>query len=221
MYDYLREQAHICKFDLNLTYPQTGGKLPYIPFTKGVMNHTVPQLNSRALSPSEDFLAELHGRWLALPEEEREPEEMGWGHGRWIALLEEPEEIDRGRREWIRETFGEPEDVAGDAKSKPTSASSASASRNKSKKSSKKKSSKTSKTATLTTAPNKFPGIPPFNTTLTGKMNPFWGCELLDTVMVYALNLTYPWSTSLSIWPFDARVLASSHRPTRARFRLL
>ncbi|KAF8172386.1 Alpha/Beta hydrolase protein [Mycena galopus ATCC 62051] len=110
MYDYLSEQAHICKFDLNLTYPQMGGKLPYTPFTKGMSGHTLSQLSSRALSPSKDSFGELHGRRMA------------------------------------------------------------------------------------TDAPNKFPGIPPFNTTLTGKMNPFWGCDLLDTVMVYALNLTYPWN---------------------------
>ncbi|KAJ6483116.1 alpha/beta-hydrolase [Mycena sanguinolenta] len=78
MYDYLREQAHICKFDLDLTYPQMGGKLPYTPFTKGM------------------------------------------DHG--------------------------------------------------------------------------LSSIPPFNTTLTGKMNPFWGCDLLDAVTAYALNLTYPWN---------------------------
>ncbi|KAJ7306886.1 alpha/beta-hydrolase [Mycena albidolilacea] len=175
MYDYLREQAHICQFDFNLTYPQTGGNLPYTPFTKG---QRVPQLNGRALSPSEDFMAEWHERWMALPEEEMER----WGS--------EPEEMERSRRKWMRETLGEDEDVVGDAKSKPASSSSASASKSKP-----KKSSKTSKTTAATTAaPNKFPGIPPFNTTLTGEMNSFWGCDLLDTVTVYALNLTYPWN---------------------------
>ncbi|KAJ7024658.1 alpha/beta-hydrolase [Mycena alexandri] len=145
MYDYLREQAHICKFDLNLTYPQTGGKLPYVRFTKGMLDHTLSQLTSRALSPSEDFLAGLHGRRVLLTEEVR------GGSGR------EPEGMERDRREWTREVFAEDEDVVG-------------------------------------SAPNKFPGIPPFNTTLSGEMNPFWGCDLLDTVMVYALNLTYPWN---------------------------
>jgi carboxypeptidase D len=195
MYDYLREQAHICKFDFNLTYPQTGGNLPYTPFTKG---QKVPQLNSRALSPSEDFMAEWHERWMALPEEM---------------------ERSRSRRKWMRETLGEDEDVVGDAKSKPASSSSVLASKSKS-----KKSSKTSKTTTATTAaPNKFPGIPPFNTTLTGEMNSFWGCDLLDTVTVYALNLTYPWSTSLSLFlfisAFDVHVLTSSPRSTRAHLR--
>ncbi|KAF7337172.1 Carboxypeptidase [Mycena venus] len=154
MYDYLREQAHICRFDLNLTYPQTGGKLPYTPFTKG---HRVPQLNSRALSPRSQ------------------------------------REMERGRREWMRETFGEDEDVVGNAKSNHGSSPSASASKRKLKKN-RKTSKTTTATATLNTAPNQFPGIPPFNTTLTGEMNPFWGCDLLDTVMVYALNLTYPWN---------------------------
>ncbi|KAF7354057.1 Carboxypeptidase [Mycena venus] len=177
MYDYLREQAHICKFDLNLTYPQTGGKLPYTRIKKGVLDHRLPQPTRRSGSDAEHFLVELHERWMALPEEERERRRR------------EPEKRERSRREWMRETFGEDEDVVGDAKS-PSSSSSKSKSKTKSSRTSKTISSATTSTAT----PNKFPGIPPFDTTLTGKMNLFWGCDLRDTAMVYALNFTYPWN---------------------------
>ncbi|KAJ7111806.1 hypothetical protein C8R44DRAFT_742173 [Mycena epipterygia] len=111
----------ICKFDLNLTYPQTE-KLP------------------------------------PLPEEERELR----------------------RREWVRENIGVDEDVA--------AVSSASSSKNKS------KTSKTSKASTTATSTAWIPGLPPFNTALTGKMNPFFGCDLRDTALLYALNFTYPWN---------------------------
>ncbi|KAJ6524154.1 Alpha/Beta hydrolase protein [Mycena capillaripes] len=128
MYDYLREQTHICKFDLNLTYPQTGGKLPYTRIKKGLLDHRLPQPTRRrrvgadagvAVREEDDFMQELHERWRAMPEAHRR---------------RAPEERELARRAWMRETFGE------------------------------------------------------------GAMNPFWGCDLRDTAMVYALNFTYPWS---------------------------
>jgi hypothetical protein len=127
-------------------------------------------------------LQELHERWLGLPEEERH---------------HSPGERELQRRVWMRETFGAAEDVVADANS--TSASSSTST--KSAKSTTKTSTKTSKTtakATSTAAVNKFPGVPPLDLSLRGEMNAFYGCDLRDTAMIYALNFTYPWSASLS-----------------------
>ncbi|KAJ7472558.1 alpha/beta-hydrolase [Mycena latifolia] len=169
MYDYLREQNHICKFDLNLTYPQTE-KLPYTRIRKGQLQHRLPQPTKRDLGDPEDFMRELHERWLALPEAQRR---------------RSPEERELRRREWVREN------LAVDADAEEASASSSKSS--KSAKSS--KSSKTSKSTTAAaTSTAGIPGLPPFNTTLTGKMNPFFGCDLRDTAMLFALNFTYPWN---------------------------
>jgi carboxypeptidase D len=181
MYDYLREQNHLCKFDLNLTYPQTGGKLPYTRIKKGLLDHRLPQPTRRGLDfgAPEDFMRELHERWLAMPEEHRR---------------HSPEERELSRREWMRETIGE--EVGVDA--------SKSASASKSSKSTKSKTSTAEATAT-NVPPNKFPGFPPYDTRLTGKVNEFWGCDLRDTAMVYALNFTYPFSTSF-VFSFVAKV---------------
>ncbi|KAJ3548231.1 hypothetical protein NM688_g5321 [Phlebia brevispora] len=35
VYDYFKEQAHLCRLDLNLSYPQTGGKFPTIKLRHG------------------------------------------------------------------------------------------------------------------------------------------------------------------------------------------
>ncbi|KAJ7876894.1 alpha/beta-hydrolase [Mycena olivaceomarginata] len=121
MYDYLREQNHVCNFDLNLTYPQTGGKLPYTRIKKGILDH-LADANSTVASSSTSI---------------------------------------------------------------------------KSAKSTTKTSTKTSKTtakATSTAAVNKFPGVPPLDLSLRGEMNAFYGCDLRDTAMIYALNFTYPWN---------------------------
>ncbi|KAJ7111801.1 Alpha/Beta hydrolase protein [Mycena epipterygia] len=165
MYDYLREQNHICKFDLNLTYPQTE-KLPYTRIRKGQLGHRLPQPTRRDLGDPEGFMRELHERWLALPEEERR---------------RSPEERELRRREWVRENMGVDEDEV-------AAVSSASSSKSKS------KTSKTSKASATATSTAGIPGLPPFNTTLTGKMNPFFGCDLRDTALLYALNFTYPWN---------------------------
>ncbi|KAJ7675175.1 Alpha/Beta hydrolase protein [Mycena rosella] len=178
MYDYLREQTHICKFDLNLTYPQTE-KLPYTRIRKGQLPHRLPQPTRRDLGDPEDFMRELHERWLALPEAE---------------CRRSPEERELRRREWVRETFGDDADAVV-AASSSASSSKSSKSAKTTKSATTSKSAKISKTKT-TAAPNStvgIPGLPPFNTTLTGKMNPFFGCDLRDTAMLYALNYTYPW----------------------------
>jgi carboxypeptidase D len=180
MYDYLRDQNHVCNFDLNLTYPQTGGKLPYTPIKQGILDHRLPQSQStrrHARSDGEDFLQEPHERWLAFLEEQRRS----------------PEERELQRREWTRDTFSAAEAVIVDANS--TSALSS--------KSSTKSVNSTTETskliakATSTAAVNKFPGVPPFNKSLRSEINAFYGCDLLDAAMIYALNFTYPWSASL------------------------
>jgi hypothetical protein len=53
--------------------------------------------------------------------------------------------------------------------------------------------------ATSTAAVNRFPGVPPalLNKSLRDEINTFYGCDLLDAAMIYALNFTYPWSASL------------------------
>ncbi|KAJ7048643.1 alpha/beta-hydrolase [Mycena amicta] len=155
MYDYLREQNHLCKFDLNLTYPQTGGKLPYTRIKKGLLDHRLPQPTRRrraGLNEADDFMAELHERWLALPEEEKK---------------RSAEEKEARRKVWMRETLGE------DAKTKTTTTEEAH--------------------PTGGDLPS-IPGFPGFNTTLTGKLNRFFGCDLRDTMLIYALNHTYPWN---------------------------
>ncbi|KAJ7679388.1 alpha/beta-hydrolase [Mycena polygramma] len=172
MYDYLVEQNHICKFDLNLTYPQTK-KLPYTRIKKGLLGHRLPQPpgSRRSLDAPEDFMQELHERWLEMPEEHRR---------------RTPEKRELACREWMAENFGRA--VTGDIAS-----TSSSAATSKSSKSVKSATTTKTKTSAAPTASNKFPGIPPYNLTLSGEMNEFWGCDLRDTAMVYALNFTYPW----------------------------
>jgi carboxypeptidase D len=148
VYDYLREQSHICKFDLNLTYPQTE-KLPYTRITKGLLGHRLPQPTRHDLGDPEGFMRELHERWFALPEDER---------------CRSPEERELRRREWLRENVGGEEDAVSPASKR---------------------------------ALPPIPGVPEINVTLTGKMNPFFGCDLRDTAMLYALNFTYPWGSCL------------------------
>ncbi|KAJ7720800.1 alpha/beta-hydrolase [Mycena metata] len=182
MYDYLREQSHLCKFDLNLTYPQTGGKLPYTRIKKGLLPHRLPQPTRRRLTDEDDFMAELHGRWLALPEEHRR---------------RSPEDRELARRAWMRETLGddgEATDIGVDAKSASSSSKGKSTSTS-TKSTTKTKTSSTAKATSTAIVPrNKFPGVPPFDLRPTGKINEFWGCDLRDTAMVYALNFTYPWN---------------------------
>ncbi|KAJ6624992.1 Alpha/Beta hydrolase protein [Mycena sp. CBHHK59/15] len=182
MYDYVREQNHICKFDLNLTYPQTK-KLPYTRIIKGQLGHRLPQPSRRSLNKPEDFMRELHERYLALPEAEKRAS---------------PEDREERRRLWVCENIGGAEDdVVAAASSKlaksANSRSSTSKSKSSTSKSKSKSSTSTAETSTTTVPSGPFPGLPPFNTTRTGKMNPFFGCDLRDFMLTYALNYTYPW----------------------------
>jgi hypothetical protein len=124
-------------------------------------------------------LQELHERWLAFPEEERR---------------HSPEQRELQRREWTRDTFSAAEAVIVDANS-----TSALSSRSSTK--SVKSTTGTSKLiakATSSAAVNKFTSVPPLNKSLRGEINTFYGCDLLDAAMIYALNFTYPWSASLT-----------------------
>lgn len=47
----------------------------------------------------------------------------------------------------------------------------------------------------------------PFNKTLTGKINPWWGCDMRDTVLTYALNFTFPWSAFPYCFHLDFKLL--------------
>ncbi|KAJ7697750.1 hypothetical protein B0H14DRAFT_3174388 [Mycena olivaceomarginata] len=208
----VRLPPRMCNFDLNLTYPQTGGKLPYTPIKKRILDHRLPQSQStrrRARSDGEDFLQELHERWLAFPEEERR---------------RSPEERELQRREWTRDMFSAAEAVIVDANS--TSALSS-----KSSTKSVKSTTETRKIIAKATSPavvNKFLGVPPLNKSLRGEINAFYGCDLLDTAMIYALNFTYPWRQSPpapldepqhhpcnKIWPVTTTTYSWGNAPVR------
>ncbi|KAF7320774.1 Carboxypeptidase [Mycena chlorophos] len=159
MLAYLREQSHLCRFDLNLTYPQKGGKLPYTRIKKGLLAHRLPQPGRRRRSvtgttnPAEwvrEFMSELHERWLAMPEAHR---------------ARSVEEREAGREAFMRELVPQVEKRG---------------------------------LTTASAAPTGFlpsvPGFPGFDLKLTGKINEFFGCDLRDTMLIYALNHTYPWN---------------------------
>ncbi|KAJ7847462.1 hypothetical protein B0H14DRAFT_2583548 [Mycena olivaceomarginata] len=178
MYDYLCDQNHVCNFDLNLTYPQTSGEAPVHAHQEGNPRPPAAAVSvyaHHARSDGEDFLQEPHERWLAFLEEEQR---------------RSPEERELQRREWTRDTFSAAEAVIVDANS--TSALSS--------KSSTKSVNSTTETskliakATSTAAVNRFPGVPPLNKSLGGEINAFYGCDLLDAAVIYALNFIYPWN---------------------------
>ncbi|CAK5281400.1 unnamed protein product [Mycena citricolor] len=181
IYDYFRDQQHLCNFDLNLTYPQTGGKLPYTRILKGLLGHRLPQPGRRrSIDASKDFMEELHERWMDFPQEHRR------------RSLEKP-----------RQVIPMSSSLVGPASSLPTASPSKTSTHKVTKTSAKasKTSAKASKTsssaASSTGSPsgvNLFPGFPPFDFALRGEINPFFGCDLRDTALVYALNFTYPWT---------------------------
>ncbi|KAJ7358200.1 hypothetical protein DFH08DRAFT_1043085 [Mycena albidolilacea] len=159
MCDYLRGQNHVCNFDLNLTYPQTGGKLPYTPIKKGILDHRLVYAAPRA---------ERRRRLLA-------------GAARALARIP-----------------GGAAPLAGGARAAAEGVDAVtSALSSKSSTNSVKSTTKTSKLiakATSTAAVNKFSGVPPLNKSLRGEINTFYGCDLLDAAMIYALNFAYPWN---------------------------
>jgi hypothetical protein len=62
-------------------------------------------------------------------------------------------------------------------------------------------------------------GLPPFNSTLTGKINPFFGCDVRDLVLTYAFNYSLPWTVlAPEVNAFIQRTVKSSQsscRPVR------
>ncbi|KAJ3868604.1 alpha/beta-hydrolase [Lentinula novae-zelandiae] len=122
-YDYIREQNHLCGYDLNLTYPQLGGKFPSIEVKYGSIGDRVSGLSRRD--------SNLIGANMP-PKKFNSP--------------------------WSKR-----------AKPQPRGQSDS----------------------------------PGFNTTLTEKINDYYGCDIRDMVFEYTLNYTYPWSELKDASYFD------------------
>jgi carboxypeptidase D len=65
-YDYVREQSHLCKLDLNLTYPQTGGKFPSIHIKYGAIGHRLGSGQQLAVDQPLPLGADIANRKRAL-----------------------------------------------------------------------------------------------------------------------------------------------------------
>ncbi|KAJ3761692.1 alpha/beta-hydrolase, partial [Lentinula raphanica] len=113
-YDYILEQNHLCGYDLNLTYPQTGGKFPPMEVKYGSIGDRIQGLSRRTTSEG------THSHNLAT----------------------------KSPSPWARRAKLQPRE-------------------------------------------HNSPSI--FNTTLTGKINSYYGCDIRDMVFEYTLNYTYPW----------------------------
>lgn len=78
----LTVRTHLCKLDLNLTYPQTGGHFPSIRPARGAN----PNLDSKSASAgSQDFVSAIHSRYIersvmgaTLSLERREQQRAAW-----------------------------------------------------------------------------------------------------------------------------------------------
>ncbi|KAJ7610136.1 alpha/beta-hydrolase, partial [Roridomyces roridus] len=117
VFDFFREQTHLCGFDLNLTYPQTGGHFPTLDLVRGA--------EDSLLNPTEDRARTLHERFVQV-------------HGR-EALMKRAELNERREAEqkrWKRDLTGR----------------------------------------------------------ANGTIDLFYGCSLLDELIDYAVNFTFPWS---------------------------
>ncbi|EIN03545.1 alpha/beta-hydrolase [Punctularia strigosozonata HHB-11173 SS5] len=137
VYDYVREQTHLCGFDLNLTYPQTGGKFdtihPKIGAIGGKLSaRSVPEEAPAAPYKHRSFVSELRERASTRDAE--------------LAGADVEKRVPKG-----------------------------------------------------------------FNATLTGKVNEWFGCDLRDLVLSYAINYTYPWNANFG--EFDYLELPYSINP--------
>jgi carboxypeptidase D len=121
MYDYVREQAHLCKLDLNLTYPQTGGKFNSIHIKYGQIRHRLGSGQQLSVNQPLPLGADIARRKRALDEDP----------------------------EWQEEHVD----------------------------------------------------LPPFNTTRTGKINKFFGCDIRDLVLTYAFNYSMVRVTFALVFP--------------------
>ncbi|KAK7001471.1 Alpha/beta-hydrolase [Favolaschia claudopus] len=122
VFDFFREQTHLCGFDLNLTYPQIGGTFPTLKLVR-------PTENSALLNPTEDRAKALRDSVSA---------KFVGTHGE-DAFSKRDELFERredGIQKWKR-------DLAGRA---------------------------------------------------NGTIDPFYGCSLLDELIDYAVNFTFPWT---------------------------
>ncbi|KAJ3981145.1 alpha/beta-hydrolase [Lentinula detonsa] len=137
-YDYVREQNHLCGYDLNLTYPQIGGKFPSIEVKYGSIGDRVQGLSRR------DWIRNVNPN---LPPEN----------------LKSP---------WARR-------------------------------------------ARMQTRTQD--NLSSFNTTLTGEINEYYGCDIRDLMFEYALNYTYPWSELQDASHFDVTDIPYVNSP-RAGF---
>ncbi|KAJ4500491.1 Alpha/Beta hydrolase protein [Lentinula lateritia] len=125
-YDYIREQNHLCGYDLNLTYPQLGGKFPSVEVKYGSIGDRVQGLSRR-----------------------------------------DSNLIGGSNRNVPPKNFNSPWSKRAKSQSRRQSDS------------------------------------PSFNTTLTEKINDYYGCDIRDMVFEYTLNYTYPWSELKDASYFD------------------
>ncbi|KAH9847538.1 alpha/beta-hydrolase [Lenzites betulinus] len=165
VFNYFREQAHLCAFDLNLTYPQVGN----FP----TLNLVEPTSNSEL---SQSLLAPTEGRARTASLQKAVSEKFTTSHSK-RSLSKRAEFFERredSRRAWKRDLTGR----------------------------------------------------------ANGTIDPFYGCFLLDELIDYAVNFTFPWSNgdfdvydipdATSPEPFlnastffnDNRTRAALHAPT-------
>ncbi|KAI0791967.1 Alpha/Beta hydrolase protein [Abortiporus biennis] len=67
VYEYFKEQSHLCGYDLNLTYPQQSGKFPTInppvPGSAAVFDSNGNFLRRKRVSTKQAFIEESRARW--------------------------------------------------------------------------------------------------------------------------------------------------------------
>ncbi|TFK91411.1 alpha/beta-hydrolase [Polyporus arcularius HHB13444] len=125
VFNYFREQTHLCGFDLNLTYPQNG----HFPTLNLVQPTEDSALSQSLLNPTENRAKSLHATVA---------EKFTTVHGKpdLTKRFEFHERREEQRQQWKR-------DLSGRA---------------------------------------------------NGTIDPFYGCFLLDELIDYAVNFTFPWS---------------------------
>ncbi|KAK7690975.1 hypothetical protein QCA50_006078 [Cerrena zonata] len=122
VFNYFKEQEHLCGFDLNLTYPQTGGNFPTLLIQSG-----------SSQSSAESLLLESESRYAGLSWKGRIAKKFLEKQTEGSVPLERRHQK---REEWKRDLSGRP----------------------------------------------------------NGTIDPFYGCDLFDEMVDYALNFSFPWT---------------------------
>ncbi|KAG7094004.1 hypothetical protein E1B28_007634 [Marasmius oreades] len=162
VYKYFKEQNHLCGYDLNLTYPQSGN-FPTVPL-RGPTSRDIPMQQQMA---AKSFKTLLAGKII-----ERSQELKARSNGHRLMKRE----VETARKMWINNK----RDLTG---------------------------------------------------RVNGSLDPWYGCFILDELVDYALNYTYPWnsggfdiynvqdalspspSMDGSVWLNDNRTRTALHAP--------